>query len=48
MTQTIDRPTEGETRPMTMAAAITDALDLALQHDPSVVMYGEEIGRAHV
>jgi pyruvate dehydrogenase E1 component beta subunit len=44
MTQLIERPVEGETKPMTMAAAITDALDLALGRDPSVVMYGEDVG----
>ncbi len=44
VTQTVDRPVTGETKPMTMAAAITDAMDLALGHDPSVVMYGEDVG----
>jgi pyruvate dehydrogenase E1 component beta subunit len=41
MTQTIDKP---ETKSMTMAAAITDALDIALERDQKVVIYGEDVG----
>ena len=48
MTQTVqkqaDEKVPAETRSMTMAAALTDAMDLALAHDPAVVMYGEDVG----
>ena len=33
-----------ETKPMTMAAALTDAMDVMLERDPKVVMYGEDVG----
>ena len=42
MTQVADK--SRETKVMTMAAAITDALDIALERDPKVIMYGEDVG----
>jgi pyruvate/2-oxoglutarate/acetoin dehydrogenase E1 component len=33
-----------ETKQMTMAAAITDAMDIMLGLDPNVVIYGEDVG----
>ena len=46
MTQVIDKPADQqETRPMTMAAALTDAMDVALTRDPKVIMYGEDVGK---
>lgn len=44
MTQTIERPAEAGTKIMTMAQAITDALDIALSNDDQVVIYGEDVG----
>ncbi|MFN3265549.1 MAG: alpha-ketoacid dehydrogenase subunit beta [Deinococcales bacterium] len=41
MTQVLENT---NTRTMTMAAAITDAMDVMLSKDPSVVMYGEDVG----
>lgn len=45
MTQTMDKPMENrEKKSLTLAAALTEALDLALEHDSQVVMYGEDVG----
>lgn len=41
MTQVLENT---ETRTMTMAGAITDAMDVMLSKDPNVVMYGEDVG----
>jgi pyruvate dehydrogenase E1 component beta subunit len=43
MTQTVENPSAA-TKSMTMAAAITDALDIALERDQKVVIYGEDVG----
>ncbi len=45
MTQVMEKPVSGETKPMTMAAALTDAMNVALERDPKVVLYGEDVGR---
>jgi pyruvate dehydrogenase E1 component beta subunit len=45
MTQVADKPVSGETKPMTMAAALTDAMDIALTRDEKVIMYGEDVGK---
>jgi pyruvate dehydrogenase E1 component beta subunit len=45
MTQVAEKPVAGETRPMTMAAALTDAMDTALTRDEKVIMYGEDVGK---
>ncbi|HWG84063.1 MAG TPA: alpha-ketoacid dehydrogenase subunit beta [Deinococcales bacterium] len=48
MTQTAEREAAQEvqaaSKTMTMAQAITDALDIALQRDKRVIMYGEDVG----
>jgi pyruvate dehydrogenase E1 component beta subunit len=41
----MEKPVSGETKPMTMAAALTDAMNIALERDPKVVLYGEDVGR---
>jgi pyruvate dehydrogenase E1 component beta subunit len=45
MTQLLEKNTGTETKPMTLAAAITDALDIALGRDEDVILYGEDVGR---
>ncbi len=32
------------TKAITLAAALTEAMDLALEHDPKTVLYGEDVG----
>lgn len=47
MTQTVSKPTTAgrdPAKPITMAAAITEAMDLCLERDPKVVLYGEDVG----
>ncbi|MBB6097072.1 pyruvate dehydrogenase E1 component beta subunit [Deinobacterium chartae] len=45
MTQTAEKPANtGDKKVMTLAAALTDAMDIALARDESVVMYGEDVG----
>jgi 2-oxoisovalerate dehydrogenase E1 component len=41
-----DEVATGPTRSMTMAEAINSALDEAMEHDPSVIVLGEDVGLA--
>ncbi len=43
-TKTAQQNSSRETKPITMAAAITEALDVCLERDPKVVLYGEDVG----
>ncbi len=47
MTQTVQpaaKAAPASQKTMTLAAALTDAMDLALARDPNVILYGEDVG----
>lgn len=46
MTATLEKP--AATRTMTMVQAVNDALDVAMERDPNVLMFGQDVGMGGV